>query len=41
MRPERYEPMTLGNMRCNGIRTLAVYCGAMDCHHQAVLDVDQ
>jgi hypothetical protein len=37
MRPERYEPMTLGNMRRNRVRSLAVYCGAMDCHHQAIL----
>jgi len=31
--------MTLGNMRENGVRTLAVYCGALHCHHEAVLDV--
>lgn len=30
--------MTLGNMRENGVRSLAVYC--IRCHHQAVLDVD-
>jgi len=27
--------MTLGNMRENGVRSLAVYC--LRCHHQAVL----
>ena len=32
-------PMTLGNMRANGVRHLAVYCGALGCHHEAVLDV--
>lgn len=31
--------MTLGNMRANGVRSLAVYCGGRYCHHQAVLDV--
>jgi hypothetical protein len=29
-------PMTLGNMRANGVRTIAAYC--QGCHHQAVLD---
>jgi hypothetical protein len=41
MRRERYEPMTLGNMRRNGVRALAIYCGATNCHHQAVLDVER
>jgi hypothetical protein len=41
MGPERYEPMTLGNMRRNGVRTLAIYCGAMDCHHQVILQVER
>ena len=31
--------MTLGNMRANGVRSLAVYCSA--CHHQAVIDVSR
>jgi hypothetical protein len=31
--------MTLGNMRANGVRTLAVYCGGRSYHHEAVLDV--
>ncbi len=31
-------PMTLGNMRANGVRSLIVYC--MACHRSAVLDVD-
>jgi hypothetical protein len=35
MRPDRYEPLTLGNMRRNGVRRLMVYCGAIDCHHGA------
>ena len=32
-------PMTLGNMRANGVRRLDVSC--WQCHHSAVLDVDQ
>jgi hypothetical protein len=30
--------MTLGNMRENGVRSLAVHC--LRCQHQATLDVD-
>lgn len=33
------EPMTLGNMRENGVRSLLVYC--KDCHHSGVIDVEQ
>jgi len=29
-------PMTLGNMRQHGVRSLAVSCSL--CHHQAVID---
>ena len=32
------EPMTLGNMRANGVHSLAVYCER--CHHQELLDVN-
>ena len=32
--------MTLGNMRENGVRSLAITCGALHCHHQAVSDVN-
>ena len=32
-------PMTLGNMRANGVRRLEVSC--WECRHSAVLDVDQ
>ena len=31
------EPMTLGNMRQNGVRRLSVSCWI--CHHAAVIDV--
>jgi hypothetical protein len=31
--------MTLGNMRANGVRSLAVTCLSHFCHHDAVLDV--
>ena len=32
--------MTLGSMRENGVRSLAIACGAVRCNHQAVLDAD-
>jgi hypothetical protein len=31
--------MTLGNMRGSGVSSLAVHCGALHCHHEAVPDV--
>ena len=31
--------MTLRNMRENGVRSLAITCGAVHCHHCAVMDV--
>jgi len=31
--------MTLNNMRANGVHTLSIRCGAIYCHHEAVLDV--
>jgi len=34
------EPMTLGNMRANGVRALAIRCGALWCNHETILDVD-
>jgi len=33
-------PMTLGNMRQNGVRRLIAYCHANGCHHEAVIDVE-
>jgi hypothetical protein len=39
MRP-RDHSMTLGNMRANGVRMVAVYCNAPYCHHSADVDVD-
>ena len=32
-------PMTLSNMRQQGVRSLSVTCGAVCCRHEAVLDV--
>jgi hypothetical protein len=32
-------PMTLGNMRENGVRSLSITCGALHCHHDAIMDV--
>src|SRR5947209_15430703 len=39
-KPTRYTgpPMDLANMRANGVRSLSVGC--LDCHHQAVVNVD-
>ncbi len=34
-------PMTLGNMRANGVRTLAAWCSGRDCHHIAVVNVER
>jgi len=31
--------MTLGNMRANGVRSLAIYCER--CHHQELLGVNE
>ena len=31
--------MTLRNMRENGVRSLAITCGAVWCNHHATLDV--
>lgn len=39
MNTKTFEPMTLGNMRANGVRTLDVWCGALGCNHHRVLDV--
>jgi len=36
---ERPAPMTLGNMRANGVRTLAMWCLSRGCNHFRVLDV--
>ncbi len=33
--------MTLGNMRAHGVRTIAAWCAARDCHHAAVIDVER
>jgi hypothetical protein len=32
--------MTHGNMRANGVRTLAVWCNGPDCYRQTVMEVD-
>jgi hypothetical protein len=33
--------MTLGNMRANGVRALAVSCLGRGCHHQCMLDMSR
>lgn len=35
------QPMTLANMRSIGVRSLAITCGALTCHHEANLDVSE
>ena len=37
--PDRPKPMTLGNMRDNGVRAVIAEC--RDCHHKADVVVDQ
>jgi hypothetical protein len=32
------EPMDLGNMRANGVRSLAIQCH--QCHHETIINVD-
>jgi hypothetical protein len=34
-----YQPMTLGNMRTNGVQTLAAWCLGFGCNHFGILDV--
>jgi hypothetical protein len=36
---EPIEPMTLGSMRENGVRSLAVQC--QQCRHEVIMDVDR
>ena len=36
---ELIEPMTLGNMRANGVRSLDVSC--LTCHHETVINADK
>ena len=31
--------MTLGNMRQQNVRSLSITCGALHCHHGAIIDV--
>ena len=39
MQSAQTAPMTLGNMRANGVRTLAVWCLGRGCNHASILDV--
>jgi hypothetical protein len=34
-------PMTLGNMRANGVRTLDAWCSARGCNHHSIVDVSE
>lgn len=33
-------PMTLGNMRENGVRSLIVHCSNVACRHEKIVSVD-
>jgi hypothetical protein len=33
-------PMTFGNMRANGVRSLIVWCSNVSCRHEAIVNVD-
>ena len=33
-------PMTLGNMRENGVRSLLVTCSNVTCRHEKIVNVD-
>jgi hypothetical protein len=35
---DKFEPMTLGNMRANGVRSLDVSCWL--CHHRSILSAE-
>ena len=39
--PSYATPMTLGNMRANGVHTLAVWCLGRSCNHRSTLDVSK
>lgn len=34
-------PVTLSDMRREGVHTLLVYCDRLDCHHSATLNADR
>ena len=34
------EPMTLGNMRANGVLSLIVACSNVKCRHEATVNID-
>ena len=36
---DKFTPMTLANMRQNGVRSLEITCEGYLCHHNAALDV--
>ena len=36
----RFKPVTLGNMRANGVRSVIVNCSNATCRHEAIVNVD-
>jgi hypothetical protein len=39
--PPNPAPMTVANMRTNGVRTLAAWCLGRGCDHHFILDVSR
>jgi hypothetical protein len=37
---QKLKPMTLGNMRANGVRSLSALCQGRGCDHHRVVNVD-
>jgi hypothetical protein len=37
---EKFEPVTLGNIRSHGCRDLLIYCGSINCSHSAIMNAD-
>ena len=37
---EKFEPVTLGNIRSHGCRDLLIYCGSINCNHSATMNAD-
>ena len=33
-------PMTLGNMRANGVRPVIAWCSNVNCRHEAIVNID-
>jgi hypothetical protein len=38
---QSFPPMTLGNMRANGVRTLGVWCSGRGCGRHRIIEVER